>query len=240
MLDARIRRATGPALEASGRWLARRGVAAGTVTGLGWIVGVGACVAAAFGLWPAALVLWLGNRALDGLDGPVARARGATDRGGFLDVVADFTIYAGFVVGVAVAEPTARLACTVLLLTYYVSGTALLALSSLLERRHQNEVDRRSLRLTGGLAEGTETVVAYVVFCLFPGRAAVIAWAFAALVGVTAVQRVVTGWRLLGAPPPDAAWPAGQPTRPGGGAPPGPRPGLRPPPGSPPPPAPPS
>ena len=56
----------------------------------------------------------------------MARAVGATDRGGFFDVVADFTIYGGFVVGVAIAVPEARLACAVLLLTYYVSGTALL------------------------------------------------------------------------------------------------------------------
>lgn len=197
MFDARIRRATGPVLESAGRRLASRGVSAGAVTAIGWGVGVGACVAASVGLWWAALALWLGNRALDGLDGAVARARGATDRGGFLDIVADFTIYGGFVVGVAVAEPGARLACAVLLLTYYISGTALLALSSLLERRQQNDTDTRSLLLTGGLAEGFETVVVYVLFCLFPEHATVIAWVFAAMVGLTAIQRIVTGSRLL-------------------------------------------
>lgn len=51
------------------------------------------------------------NRLFDGLDGPVARRGGASDLGGFLDIVADFTIYAGFVVAVAVAEPSARIAC---------------------------------------------------------------------------------------------------------------------------------
>ena len=52
--------------------------------------------------------------------------RGATDLGGFLDLLADFSIYGGFVVAVGVAVPEARLACLVLLLTYYVSGTAFL------------------------------------------------------------------------------------------------------------------
>jgi hypothetical protein len=42
----------------------------------------------------------------------------------------------------------------------------------------------------GGLAEGVETIVAYTAFCLLPGRAELIAWVFAALVAVTAVQRV--------------------------------------------------
>jgi hypothetical protein len=85
-----------------------------------------------------------------------------------------------------------------------VSGTALLALSSLAERRSLAGGDERSLRLGGGLAEGTETVVVYVLFCLLPGQAAGIAWGFAAAVGVTAVQRVVTGLRLLNAPAPAA------------------------------------
>jgi hypothetical protein len=46
--------------------------------------------------------------------------------------------------------------------------------------------------------------VVYVLFCLLPGQAAGIAWGFAAAVGVTALQRVVAGWRLLGAPAPSA------------------------------------
>jgi phosphatidylglycerophosphate synthase len=203
VFDAKIRHVTGPALDAAGRWLASRGISAGAATAIGWGVGVGACVAAAVGPWSVALILWLGNRALDGLDGPVARARGATDRGGFLDVVADFTIYGGFVLGVAIAEPGARLACAALLLTYYVSATALLALSSLLERRRQNDTDSRSLRLTGGLAEGFETVVVYVLFCLLPAHAAVIAWAFAVVVGITAIQRILVGSRLLTTQPSD-------------------------------------
>lgn len=197
MFDARIRGVIGPPLEVAGQRLAAAGVSPPVITAAGWGAGVGACVAAAVRLWPLALVLWLVNRALDGLDGPVARAGGATDRGAFLDVVADFSVYGGFIVGVAIGIPDARLACAVLLSTYYVSGTALLALSSLLERRRQNNGDERSLRLVGGLAEGFETVAVYVLFCLFPGAAAGTAWVFAAMVAVTAVQRVVTGARIL-------------------------------------------
>ena len=195
MFDVRIRRALAPVLDATGRGLADRGVRPGVLTGVGWLLGVGACISAGLALWPLALGLWLSNRLFDGLDGPVARARGATDVGGFLDVVADFTIYAGFVVGVAVAVPQARVACLVLLFAYYVSGTALLAQSSLLERRRNVTIrpDQRSLRFIGGLAEGAETIVVYVLFCLFPASAAGIAWVFAGIVAVTAVQRVVGG-----------------------------------------------
>ena len=137
MLDRPVRRLLAPALDAVGGRLAAAGVRPLAVTGAGWVAGVGACLAVGFGQWTLGLVLWLLNRLLDGLDGPVARRRGATDLGGFLDIVADFSIYAGFVLAVAVAVPDARVAALALLTAYYVSGTAFLALSSLIERRRQ-------------------------------------------------------------------------------------------------------
>jgi len=177
--------------------LAVAGVPPLALTGAGWLAGVGACVSAGLGAWPAALVLWLANRVFDGLDGPLARQHEATELGGFLDIVADFSIYAGFVVGVAVDRPQARLACVALLSAYYGSGTAFLALSSLLERRGSSVGDGRSLRFVGGLAEGTETVIVYILFCLLPGQAELIAWLFTVAVAITAGQRVVLGVALL-------------------------------------------
>lgn len=199
MLDRPVRALLAPPLAAGGNRLAALGVPPLSLTALGWLLGIGACVAAGFGAWTAALLLWLSNRLADGLDGPVARAGAPSELGGFLDIVADFSVYGGFLVGVAVAEPSARLAALVLLAMYYVSGSAFLALSSLLERR-QVGGDERSLRFVGGLAEGTETVIVYVVICLLPGQAALICWAFAAAVALTAAQRVWMGIQLLRQP----------------------------------------
>ena len=220
MLDRPARRLLTPALDAVGGRLAAAGVRPLAVTGAGWLAGVGACVAVGFGQWTLGLVLWLVNRLLDGLDGAVARRRGATDLGGFLDIVADFSIYAGFVLAVAIAVPDARLAVLTLLTAYYVSGTAFLALSSLIERRRSDRSrsdrggsdrgggdvgDERSLRFVGGLAEGTETVIVNVLFCLFPGHAALIAWVFTAAVALTAAQRIGYGVRILRRPVPGPA-----------------------------------
>ena len=208
MLDAPVRRLLGPPLEATAAVLDRLGVPALAVTGVGWLVGVGACVSAGTGHWTLALVLWLLNRTLDGLDGPLARRHGSTDLGGFLDIVADFSIYAGFVLAVGIEIPEARVAALALLASYYLSGTAFLALSSMLERRrHQGIEDGRSLRFVGGVAEGTETVLVYVAFCLFPQHATQIAWIFAVAVLVTAIQRVVGGVLLLRRAPVDAVAP---------------------------------
>ena len=201
MLDTRMRAALGPALDSAGRRLARAGVSPTALTGAGWAAGAGACAATALRAWPAALVLWLANRLLDGLDGPTARAAGrSSEAGGFLDIVADFSVYAGIILGLAIAVPQARLACVALLTAYYISGTAFLALSSLAERRRVRLGDDRSLRFVGGLAEGTETIAVYILLFLLPGHAVLITWAFTAVVAVTAAQRVVIGVRLLREP----------------------------------------
>lgn len=197
MLDLPIRRQLAPALDATAAKLQRRGIRPGWVTAGGLAVGVAACVAAALGAWTAALALWLANRLLDGLDGPLARRGRPTALGGLLDFSADFVVYSGFVVAVAIAEPQARMACVVLLATYLVNNVVLLSFSSLVERLGLELGDERSLRLTTGLAEGTETIIAYTLFCLFPGSSEVIAWAFATLVGITAFQRVLYAARAL-------------------------------------------
>jgi len=202
MLDARLRAAYAPLVDRVAARLVAAGVTPMQLTVGGWGIGVAACVAAGLGWWTAALVLWLGNRLLDGLDGAVARAGDPTEHGGFLDIVADFSIYAGFLVGVAVSVPSARLGVIVLLTTYYVSGAAFLGLSWLVERRRNRVGDERSLNFVGGLAEGAETIVAYALIALLPAHATTIVWVFAAAVAVTAVQRTVVGYRLLTASPP--------------------------------------
>ena len=197
MFDRRARELCRPVLDGAGEGLARLGVGANAVTAAGWLVGAGACVALGFRWWAAALVLWLGNRTLDGLDGALARRRGVSDFGGYLDLLADFSVYAGFVVALAVAEPATRLSGAVLLLSYYLSGTALLAAAALLERRGAGRFDERSISFLGGLAEGLETIVAYSVILIVPSVASLVEWIFAAMVLVTALQRVTWARRAL-------------------------------------------
>ena len=194
MLDTAVRRRLAPTLDAVA---ARSPVGAGALTAIGLALGLGACVAAGLALWPLALVLWLANRALDGLDGAVARRRGPTDLGGLLDFAADFVVYGGFLVGVAVAVPDARLACCALLAAYLLNNVVLLSLASLLEKRRVAGGDERSLRFTPALTEGTETILVYALLCLLPAQAEWIAWGFAALVLVSVGQRLVLARRLL-------------------------------------------
>ncbi len=197
MLDSALRAQLAPSLDRVAGRLEEAGVRPAGVTGVGLVVGIGACLAAALAVWPVALVAWLANRALDGLDGPLARRRGATDFGGVLDFVADFVVYGGFVVAVAIAVPDARVACAALLAAYLLNNVAQLSFASLVEKQRLGFGDERSLRLTPGLTEGTETILAYVAFCLFPGDARWVAWIFTAMVLFTVGQRLVTARRVL-------------------------------------------
>ena len=197
MIDQALRARLAPTLDRAAHGLQAQGVAPGMLTALGLLLGLAASVSAAVSAWALALVLWLASRLADGLDGPLARRSRSTELGGLLDFVCDFVVYAGFVVGVAIARPQSRLACVVLLATYLVNNVALLSFSSVIERLGLDLGDERSLRLTTGLAEGTETIVVYVLFCLIPAASTAIAWAFAGLVALTAAQRVAQAWWTL-------------------------------------------
>lgn len=183
--------------------LDRLGVRPGHLTALGLALGVAAAVAAGLASWWWALALWLVGRIPDGLDGQLARHQGASsDHGGFLDVMADFAGYGGFVLGVAVGLPDARIACAALLLAYYLNGSAFLAISGLAEKRARRVVDgERSLQFVRGLTEGFETIVAHGVFALLgavrPSAVPLAVWVFTAMVAVTVVQRVRFGRQVL-------------------------------------------
>ena len=197
MLDQSARSIVMPVLDRAAKRLAAAGVTPGSVTLAGLACGVVACVFVATSRWELGLVFWLLNRVLDGLDGALARRTRVSELGGLLDFVSDFVIYSGFIVAVAIAEPSARLAGVVVLATYLVNNVALLSFSSVIERLNLQLGDGRSLRLLPGLIEGTETIFVYSLICLFPHSAAAIIWFFAALVAITALQRVYHAYKVL-------------------------------------------
>ena len=200
MLDGAARKIIGPGLDRLGVVLARHGVSADLVTIIGFAIGVAAAGAIAARLYALGLVLILASRLCDGLDGAVARARDATDRGGFLDIVLDFAFYGLVPLGFVLAEPQANaVAGATLLFSFYVNGASFLAYAVMAEKRGlASEVYReKSLHFTSGLAEATETIFVFLLFCLFPGSFAPIAYVFAAVTLVTAVSRAFLAARVF-------------------------------------------
>lgn len=198
MMDEELRRATKPLYRPFAHTLARLGVSGNALTATGLGIGVLCLVAVALGANLVGLLLWLLNRLCDGLDGEVARLRGESSiLGSFTDIVADFFVYGGLVVALAVQHPEARLSLVTLLFAYYLNGSIFLALSDMLHRLGVERLTERGLHFRRSLTEGFETIVAVVLMLMLPGQVDVIAWIFAGMVLFSAGQRVLDARRAL-------------------------------------------
>lgn len=200
MLDGRLRPRIDPPLERFAEHLSRRGIGADAVTWVGFAIGLVAIACVAAGLYGTGLVLFLVNRLFDGLDGALARLRGITDLGGYLDIVLDFLIYAGMAFAFAAADPQANaLAAAFLLFAFMGTGSSFLAFAIMAERRGLRTRARgvKSLYYLGGLTEGTETILFFVLCALFPAHFPLFAWIFAGLCWLTTAGRIATAIRSL-------------------------------------------
>lgn len=198
MMDEELRRGVKPLYRPVALALVRLGVSGNALTGTGLGIGALCLVAVALEANLVGLLLWLLNRLCDGLDGEVARLRNeSSDLGAFVDIVADFFVYGGLVVALAVQHPDARLSLVVLLFAYYLNGSIFLALSDILHRLDVERLTERGLHFRRSLTEGFETIVAGVLLLVLPRHVDVVAWVFAGMVLVSAGQRVVDGRRVL-------------------------------------------
>ena len=193
MLDRFIRPLIDPPLNRVGARLAGIGVSANAVTLAGFAAGMAAVPAIGAGQYLVGLALILASRVLDGLDGAVARAAGKTDFGGYLDIVSDFLQYNAWAFGFVLADPQFAVAGAFLMLAFVGSGTSFLAYAVFAAKRGVTTdiQGSKSLYYLGGLTEGTETIIAFMAFCLVPQYFTILALVFAAACWVTTVSRVL-------------------------------------------------
>lgn len=193
MLDKTARKLIDPSLNALGVRMAARGITADAVTLAGLALGLLAAVAIIFGQYIPALVLLLASRIADGLDGAVARATRKTDFGGYLDIAADFLFYGAIPMAFVMQNPTVNGAAGAFLLTsFYFNGTSFLGYAILAEKAQMITQAQgvKSLYYSNGLLEGTETIVFFVLLCLFPTYFPMLAWIFGAACFATATLRI--------------------------------------------------
>jgi len=189
-----------PPLTATARLLVRAGLGANTVTLLGFGLGLFAAILIAGGAYAMGALAILASRLFDGLDGAVARQTQATDAGGFLDITLDFLFYASIPLAFAVANPADdALPAAVLLAAFMGTGSSFLAFAVLAAKRGLQDLATpgKSFYFLGGLTEATETLAFFVAMCLWPAHFATLAYAFAALCGITIVTRIWWGWRTF-------------------------------------------
>jgi phosphatidylglycerophosphate synthase len=163
------------------------------VTVVGLAFGLLAAVALIWGASWLALFAWLMNRALDGLDGELARFRGMqTDLGGYLDIMADYLVYAALPLALAwqLSTTSAWIAAAVLVASFYVNSASWMFLAAVTEKCSAGGRRATSIAMPGGLVEGSETVLFFTAMLLMPASFVLLAGVMAGLVLLTVLQRV--------------------------------------------------
>jgi len=194
MLDRYVRPLIDPPLDRLGKRLAHAGATPDGVTLAGLALGLGAAGAIVAGAFGLALAVLLASRLADGLDGAVARATRKTDFGGYLDITSDFLIYGAIPLAFVLHDPVANGAAgAFLLVSFYFNGATFLGFAILAEKRGMQTESHgsKTLYFTGGLLEGTETILFFVVLCLWPAGFVPLSWGFGTLCFVTGASRIL-------------------------------------------------
>jgi phosphatidylglycerophosphate synthase len=200
MLDSRLRRLIDPLMNRGAAWLANAGCSANILTLLGAKSGLTAAAAISQQQFAFGLLFILINRAFDGFDGAVARIKGPTRFGGYLDTLADFLFYVSVPVAFGLASQANLLPALVLVASFTLTAVSFLGFAAIVA--HNNEADGdhgpKAFIYSTGLMEGGETIAFFILFCLFPGYFPALAIIFAALCIVTVIQRILLASKAFG------------------------------------------
>ena len=127
MLDAPVRRLIASPLDPVAAAMARVGIRATTITLAGFMMGLGGVAFIVTEQYATALFFLALNRVCDILDGMLARVKGPTAIGGFLDATLDLLVYAMIPFAFALARQQDALAATFLLVGFVVAAVPVLA-----------------------------------------------------------------------------------------------------------------
>lgn len=174
-----------------------------TVTIIALIFGIAAGLFLMQQQYLLGFTFWVINRLLDGLDGTIARAtQKQSDLGGYIDIVFDFVIYAFIPISLVVGLPSteAFLSLSFLLASFYINSASWMYLAGILEKRKQGTTAKGELTtitMPSGLIGGTETVLFFSVFILWPQQLVSLFIVMGILVLFSAIQRLVWATRHL-------------------------------------------
>jgi phosphatidylglycerophosphate synthase len=132
------------------------------------------------------LVFWILNRSFDGIDGSIARINNQTSKlGSYLDIVFDFIIYSGIIVGfifINLSSPAIIISGSILLALYYINSIAWTYFEILDESTHTKPKKF--------LIEGFETIIFYILFFVLYQYLLSIFLVFGGLILLTILQRI--------------------------------------------------
>ena len=199
MNDAYLRKIIDPPLGRVAQFLYKTNITANRVTITGFVIGMMVIPFLALQQYQAALIVILINRFADGLDGAIARHRGISDFGGYLDIVLDFIFYSAVIFGFCLALPDQAVFGAFLIFSFIGTGSSFLAFSIFAAKRKISTtmLGTKSIYYLGGLTEGFETILVFILMCLLPQWFWLIAGIFAALCWITTMTRIMASYDLL-------------------------------------------
>lgn len=200
MIDSYLRRYIEKPLTGIAAIVAAKEISANQVTVFGFLLGLAVIPSLAYQYYAAALIIIFINRLLDGLDGAVARINGPTDLGGYLDIVLDFIFYSAVIFGFVLGHPDEGIYGAFLIFSFVGTGASFLAFSALAAKRGiTTEIHgKKSIYYLGGLTEGAETMLTFLLICLFPAQFAIIAVVFGLMCWLTTLSRIAWARKVLG------------------------------------------
>lgn len=199
MIDRWVNSVVHPTLDSIAKKLPAR-ISANEITLAGFAIGLLAVPLLAWQFYSLALVAILINRIMDGMDGAIARQKGVTDLGGYLDITCDFIFYSAVILGFALANPEINgLPATFLIFSFIGTGSSFLAFAVIAEKKGISSAEhgKKSFYYLSGLTEGTETIIFYILICLFPNHFPFLALFFGGLCWITVVGRFGSAFSLL-------------------------------------------
>ena len=199
MIDAKLNNYLRPYLSHLAKKTIKLRVSANTVTIIGFIFGL-CCFYSIVNFYflSAFLFLFL-NRFCDGLDGAIARLVGPSDIGAFYDITLDFIFYSLFPIAFIFLDIKNAYAICFLLLSFVSTQTTFLASAWIIEK---NKIliatkQKKSFFYTGGITEGFETIIFFILMLIFHKSVELIAYIFGSLCWITSIVRLIYIRKLL-------------------------------------------
>jgi len=202
MLDSVMRKIIDLPLNKTALFFKSSSITGTHITLIGFCFGLTACAFAFTQDYMAGIIFLTLNRICDGLDGPIARARGeASDFGGYLDILLDFVIYAGFpfTVGLGIGTIEAISATAFALFSIIGTGVSFLTYATICAKRGiETELQgKKTFYFSNGLMEGTETIIFMVSLCIFPHYFVPLCMIFGTLCILTTILRIRMAYQVF-------------------------------------------
>ena len=193
MFDAKINKVLKPILNNVAKKLLKFNVQANSITFIGFIFGIFCFYFIINEMFFNAAVFLFLNRFCDGLDGALARLVGQTDIGAFYDIISDFLFYSLFPISFILLDIENAYSICFLLLSFVATQTTFLASAWIVEKNKLliTENKKKSFFYIGGITEGFETIICFVMMLLFYEFINYITYIFGTLCWITFITRVI-------------------------------------------------